>query len=99
MVSPGMESIMELEPTYPEQLAKRILARAIDVDRVRGDYYSLAELRSIAAEAGVREVALDQALRELQPRPVGSGRAQLNRYAVAGVRRRGHDAGGDHRCG
>lgn len=69
---------MELEQHYPELIAKRILARAIEVDQVRGVNYSLAELRSIAAEAGVSEVALDQALRELQPRAQDSERKYRN---------------------
>ena len=73
--------------------AKRILARAIEVDHVRGANYSLTELRSIAAEAGVSDVALDQALRELQPRPLDSEPTHWNRFSVAGVAAAGTTVG------
>ena len=84
---------MELEQTYPEQLAKSILARAIEVDQVRGANHSLAELRRIAAEAGVSGVALDQAGHELQPRPSDSEPTHGNRYLLAGVAAAGTTVG------
>src|SRR5688572_6887646 len=60
---------MNEEPTYSEQLTKRILSRAVEIDHIRSQNYSLTDLRNIAVEVGVSEAALDQAMRELHPAP------------------------------
>jgi len=75
---------MHDEPTYPEQLTKRILARAVELDHIRSASYSITELRSIANEVGVSEAALEQALRELEPAVPPAG-ARTPRISLAVV--------------
>lgn len=48
--------------TISEEAARALLARAIDLDLQRGDQLSLAEVRAIAAEAGISPEALTLAL-------------------------------------
>jgi len=53
-----------------EEDAHRVLARAVELDTRTVSDVSVAQLRSIAAEAGIKAEALDRALREFR---VGSG--------------------------
>src|SRR5688500_7461467 len=51
-----------------ETAAKRLLTRAIELDAHRGDAFSIAQLRDIAAEAGVSPSAFERAVTELDAR-------------------------------
>jgi hypothetical protein len=49
-----------------EEEARRLLARAVEIEAREGAYLSLEELREIALEAGIPLEALEQALGELE---------------------------------
>ncbi len=52
----------------PEDAARRLLARASELEAARGAELSVAELREAAREAGIAPGAFDQALAELRSR-------------------------------
>jgi hypothetical protein len=52
----------------PEQAARRLLARASELEAARGAELSIAELREAAREAGIAPGAFEQALAELRER-------------------------------
>lgn len=49
----------------PDVIASRLLARASELDALRGDDLAVADLRAAAAEAGISGLAFDAALSEL----------------------------------
>ena len=55
----------ERHTSIPEELAHRVLARAIELDADRGERLSLEALRDVARQAGISPDALNDALREL----------------------------------
>ena len=50
----------------PEDAARRLLARASELEAARGAELSVAELREAAREAGIAPAAFEQALAELR---------------------------------
>jgi hypothetical protein len=68
------------ESHVPEPLARTVLARAIQLDDVRGVVYTADELRSLAGEVGVSSAAIDQALEELVTPAESCGQAQGGRF-------------------
>lgn len=52
----------------PEEAARRLLARASELEAARGAELSVAELREAAREAGIAPSAFEQALAELRAR-------------------------------
>lgn len=70
-----------------EVAAKRVLARAIELDEQRGVVFSVNELRDIAAEVGVSITAFDRALREVEAPTVGMAplKRRLLNVGVAGA--------------
>ena len=58
----------------PEDAAHRLLARAVEIDNPRSSEITIAQLRDAAAEAGISNVAFDEALAELR------GTARGNAY-------------------
>ncbi len=49
-----------------EEVARRLLARASELEAARGTELSVAELREVAREAGITSVAFEQALAEFR---------------------------------
>ena len=71
----------------PEEAARRLLARASELEAARGAELSVAELRDAAREAGIAPSAFEQALAELRARgpaatagPVASRVPRLARF-------------------
>jgi len=52
----------------PEETARRLLARATELDAARLTELSVAQLRDAAREAGIAPAAFEQALAELRAR-------------------------------
>ena len=52
----------------PEEAARRVLARASELEAARGAELSVAELREAAREAGIASGAFEQALAEVRAR-------------------------------
>ena len=64
----------------PEETARRLLARASELEASRVAELSVAELRDVAGQAGIGPGAFDQALAELRAREVAASAApQLTR--------------------
>ena len=61
------------ESSLSEDAAHRVLARAVELDARHASAVPLKKLREIAQEAGISELALDQALREMS----GPGRTPV----------------------
>ena len=53
-----------LPGSYPQSDVDRILERAVEIDARRSDHTSLELIREVAAEVGISEAALNEALRE-----------------------------------
>jgi hypothetical protein len=51
-------------PGYGDADAKRIIARAVEIDAEQGRELDAPTLRAIAAEAGISPLAVDRALQE-----------------------------------
>ena len=85
------------EPRYAERLsaetARRLLARASELEAARGSELSITELREAAREAGIAPAAFDQALTEFRERdamtagslPKPSGLSRLARFWPAAL--------------
>ena len=84
------------EPRYAERLsaetARRLLARASELEAARGSELSVTELREAAREAGIAPAAFDQALTELRERdsmtagsPKPSGLSRIARFWPAAL--------------
>jgi hypothetical protein len=58
------EEAMSERPGYGDAEAKRIIARAAEIDAEQGRQLDAPALREIAAEAGISSLAVDRALRE-----------------------------------
>src|SRR5688500_611564 len=56
-----------------EELAHRLLSRAVELDASRGGSISLDDLRAAAVEAGINSVAFDQAVLDIQAESGGTG--------------------------
>jgi hypothetical protein len=76
----------------PEEAARRLLARASELEAARGTELSIAELREAAREAGITPGAFEQALAELRVRdtaavagPVSPKRRGLARFWPAAL--------------
>ena len=59
----------------PEETARRLLARASELEAARVAELSVAELRDVAGQAGIGPGAFDQALAELRARELAATRA------------------------
>jgi hypothetical protein len=66
----------------PEDVAHRVLARAIELEASHGPSLTVAQLREIAREAGIPTHALDRALRELPVAPLPAASAPRRRPFV-----------------
>lgn len=56
----------------PEETARRLLARASELEAARVAELSVAELRDVARQAGIAPAAFDQALAELRARDLAA---------------------------
>lgn len=57
----------------PEEAARRLLARASELEAARGAELSVAELREAAGEAGISPAAFEQALAERLAQDLAAG--------------------------
>lgn len=55
---------MSRDPGFGDAEARRIIARAAEIDAQRSQSLDATALREIAAEAGISTAAVDQAIRE-----------------------------------
>ena len=58
----------EMPQTLPDEEARRLLARASEIESAQSSQLSLAELREVAWEAGIAPNAFEQAVVELRQR-------------------------------
>lgn len=54
---------------FADDAARKLLARAIELDASRSSELSLAQLRDVATEAGISRSSFDAALNEMRPAP------------------------------
>ncbi len=80
------ESRLPRSDGLSEETAHRILARAVELDERNEELISLAQLREVAAEAGISAEALERALREVQAAQPNETARSLRRWQAVALR-------------